>query len=91
MSVERQIEILRKNFQEKMRLIEAVRRLIETYEEDIAKLQNERNKIEHELFVLEIEERKEKEQEKEKEKEKEDALCFSKSNEREGGVSKKRF
>ena len=64
LTVERKIELLKKEFQGKMRLIEAVRRLIETYEGDIAKLQNERNKIEHELFMLEIEKRKEKEKEK---------------------------
>ena len=60
LTVERKIELLRKEFQEKMRLIEAVRRLIETYEGDIVKLQNERNEIEHEVFMLEIEKEKEK-------------------------------
>ena len=64
LTVERKIDLLRKEFQEKTRLIEAVRRLIETYEGDVVKLHNERNKIEHELFMLEIENRKEKEKEK---------------------------
>lgn len=61
LTVARKIELLKKEFQEKMRIIEAVRRLIETYEGDIVKLQNERNKIEHELFMLEIEKGKEEE------------------------------
>ena len=60
LTVERKIELLGKEFQEKMRLIEAVRRLVETYEGDIVKLQNERNEIEHDVFMLEIEKRKEK-------------------------------
>ena len=64
LTVERKIELLGKEFQEKTRLIEAVRRLVETYEGDIVKLQNERNKIEHEVFMLEIEKRKEEEKEK---------------------------
>jgi chromosome segregation ATPase len=85
LSVERKIELLRKDFQGKTRLIEAVRRLIEAYEGDLAKLQNERNEIEQELFVLE--------KENGKKKEKEDALCFSNTSqsEKNGRLKRKSF
>ena len=83
LTVARKIELLGKEFKEKTRLIEAVRRLMETYEGDIVKLQNERNKIEHEVFMLEIEKRKEEEKEK----------CFpnTSQNGKNGGVRRKSF
>ena len=53
LTAERRREILEKELQGNMRLIDSIRTQIRLYEEDIIGLRNKRYKIEHEISVIE--------------------------------------